>query len=343
MIAIGKVATTALGRRPLLSLISVALIVGGCSHSQSALDPGGPAAEQTAQLWWLMLGLSAIVFVVVLALLGYAIVRASRHAGPGNRPPISDTLFLGVAGVAVPLVILLILMVDTVVVGRSIIVAPTPPQQTVEVIGHMFWWEIRYPDHQVVTANEIHIPYGVPVRVTLTSVDVIHSFWVPQLRGKLDLNPGKTNVTWIQADSPGVYRGQCAEFCGIQHALMGLLVVADPPDQFATWIAHEGQPAAVPTSPALQHGHQVFVTEGCAFCHTIQGVTAAGSTGAVGPDLTHLASRRTLAAATVENTRENLRLWIRQPSAIKPGAKMPPSDLDPQDLDELVDYLESLK
>ena len=221
----------------------------------------------------------------------------------------------------------------------------SPPEPasavTIEVTGHQWWWEVRYPEEQVVTANEIHIPVGRPVRVDMTSADVIHSFWVPELHGKMDMIPGRTDVIWLQTDVPGSYRGQCAEFCGLQHAKMALYVVAEPPETFAAWLDQQRQPAAEPTEPPAQRG-RALAAGLCIQCHTIRtGDAAVG--GSFGPDLTHVGSRRTLAAATLPNTREHLAEWLADPQSSKPGNKMPNLQLDVESVQALVAYLESLR
>jgi cytochrome c oxidase subunit 2 len=219
--------------------------------------------------------------------------------------------------------------------------APAEADDTVvEVIGHQFWWEVRYPQHNVLTANEIHIPAGVPVRVHLGSQDVIHSFWVPELHGKLDMIPGQTNSFWLQADNPGEYKGICAEFCGTQHAKMLFLVVAQPPDEFAAWLEQQQQPAAVPAEPLAQQGLQVFLAAGCVECHAVRGTDA---TGNLGPDLTHIASRRTLGAGILPNNPGNLGGWIADPQHIKPGNLMPDSPLTGEELQALLAYMATLR
>jgi cytochrome c oxidase subunit 2 len=208
----------------------------------------------------------------------------------------------------------------------------------------MWWWEVQYADTSVhdrfTTANEIHVPVGEPVLFLLTSSDVIHSMWVPNLAGKKDLIPGYTQSFWFRADTAGTYRGQCAEFCGHQHAKMAMFIIAEPRDQYQQWVASQRDTAWAPADSVAEHGRQVFMTGTCAMCHSIEG-TSAGSHA--GPDLTHLASRRTIAAGTLPNTRGNLAGWIVDPQRIKPGAKMPPNFLRPDDLDALLTYLQSLK
>jgi cytochrome c oxidase subunit 2 len=215
---------------------------------------------------------------------------------------------------------------------------------SIEVTGKQWWWEVRYQDVDAsnifTTANEIHIPVGVPVTFTLRGADVIHSFWVPNLGGKKDLIPGKVSTVWLQADKPGVYRGQCAEYCGLQHARMAFWVVAEPQDQFNAWRQNQTQTSIPPATDSQKRGQQVFLTSTCVMCHAING-TQAGSN--IGPNLTHIGSRNTLAAATLSNTRDHLAQWIVDPQRFKPGNRMPQNNLSDQDLQALVDYLASLK
>ncbi|MBV8866265.1 MAG: cytochrome c oxidase subunit II [Acidobacteriaceae bacterium] len=215
---------------------------------------------------------------------------------------------------------------------------------TVEVSGNQWWWQIRYvnsdPSQELITANEIHIPVGRPVQIRGLSKDVIHSFWVPNLNGKRDLIPSRTTTEWIEADYPGLYRGQCAEFCGLQHAHMALWVIAEPQEKFNAWMRAQLQPAVSPSDPEKQRGQQVFLNQACVFCHQIRGTSAAGQNA---PDLTHFGSRRGIAANTVPNTKGNLAGWIVDPQSMKPGNHMATIALASNDLQPLIDYLESLK
>jgi cytochrome c oxidase subunit 2 len=214
----------------------------------------------------------------------------------------------------------------------------------VEVTGNQWWWYIRYPNDYasriIVTANEIHIPIGRPVMIRGTSNDVIHSFWVPNLQGKRDLIPSRVTTEWIRADRAGRFRGQCAEFCGLQHAHMALWIVAEPPGQFQAWAAHQLEPAVTPSDPVKQHGQQVFLNSACVLCHSIQGTTAVGQ---VGPDLTHFGSRLTIAAGTLPNSKGNLAGWIADPQSIKPGTHMATVPVKSEDMQPLLEYLESLQ
>jgi cytochrome c oxidase subunit II len=240
--------------------------------------------------------------------------------------------------------ILFVFLIFDVLVGRSITTNPGKGALQIRVTGHQWWWEVQYrdslPKNWVTTANEIHVPVGRPVVFELRSTDVIHSFWPPNLSPKRDQIPGDENSLWFRADSAGVYRGQCAEFCGHQHAKMAFLIIADPPSEFAGWLGRQRDTALTPTDSLARRGKDVFMASPCVMCHAISG-TSAGSR--IGPDLTHLASRRTLAAGTLPNTRENLMGWIVDPQAIKPGVKMPANQLSGPDLVALVAYLETLK
>lgn len=328
-------------------------LLAGCTGRQSVLNPSGPPAERISGLWWLMFWCLIGIFVLVMGALVLAVIHSHRRrrrepaappmsTDPGTERRMSRAV---TAAVGITFVLLMILLVASVVTGRSVSpLSASADALQVEVIGHQWWWEFGYGDPQpqqiVSTANELHIPVGRPVRIRGTSRDVIHSFWVPNLQGKVDLIPGRTSDLWIQADEPGVYRGQCAEFCGHQHAKMAFLVIAEPPEQFDAWLAAQRQPAVVPDTPIERRGQQVFQSSTCPLCHTIAG-TEAGSR--IGPDLTHLASRRTLGGAALPNNRGNLAGWIVDPQQIKPGNRMPPNPLKPEDLQALLTYLESLK
>ena len=323
------------------------LIVSSDAPAQSMVHPAGPAAEEIAQLWWLMLGAFTGVFLLVMVLLVYAISRRSRPMASfetgtipnvGTTPPWGGTGFIVAGGIILPIMVLTPLFIYSLTASARL---RTPTDAlTIRVVGHMWWWEVRYPDSGIVTANEIHIPAGKPVRLELASADVIHSFWVPRLNGKRDMIPGVENVFWIQADEPGVYRGQCGEYCGTQHANMAFEVIALPPAEFGAWLVAKAEIISEPESSTTERGLQVFLKAGCVQCHAIQGTRAVANAG---PDLTHLGSRRTIGGALLPNTRGNLAGWISDPQAIKPGAKMPRSYLNGEDLQSLVSYLESLQ
>jgi len=319
---------------------------------QSALSPAGPNAGSISRLWWLMFIVCSIVFFVVMISLLLSLRRRTAEPvselTPTIEPPREQERRrrnVVISAVTVTVVILFVFLIASYRTGRAI--SSNRPDKTglsIDLTGHQWWWEVRYSDVDAsnifTTANEIHIPVGVPVVFTLHGGDVIHSFWVPNLAGKKDLIPGKVNVIWLQADKPGVYRGQCAEYCGLQHAKMALWVIAEPPEQFNAWRQDQTQTSVPPSTDAQKRGQQVFMSSTCVMCHSING-TPAGSN--VGPNLTHVGSRNTIAAATLQNTREHLAQWIRDSQSVKPGNKMPQHNLSDADLQAVVDYLQSLK
>jgi cytochrome c oxidase subunit II len=314
-------------------------------QSHSVLNPASPQTRTVDRLWDAMYLTAAVVFVLVVAALLWGAFRR-RPADDEPRSPGREQALKTAVGIATGLTILVLLgfLVYDVAVGRQITRNPGPRALQIRVTGHQWWWEVQYrdsiPSNWATTANEIHVPTGRPVVLELRSTDVIHSFWPPDLSPKRDLIPGNVNTLWFQADSSGVYRGQCAEFCGLQHARMGFLVIAQRPDSFALWLASQRDTARTPTDALARRGQEVFLGSTCVMCHAISG-TPAGSR--IGPDLTHLASRRTIAAGTLPNTRGNLAGWIVNPQGIKPGTRMPPNQLDPADLQALLTYLETLK
>jgi cytochrome c oxidase subunit 2 len=322
--------------------LMVAAATAACAGPASMLHTAGPGATRVEHFWWLLFGISAAVFCFVVALVALAVVRRRRpsQGDPGREvEPGWGHRFILVSGVAVPVVILSATFLVTLREMTALAKPLHSTRLTVAVIGHLWWWEARYPNGAV-TANELHIPVGEPVRLELTTADVIHTFWVPQLQTKMDQIPGHTNELWLQADAPGRYRGQCSQFCGLQHAHMIFFVVADPPADFQAWQTRQAQPADAPSTSAAASGLGVFTSNTCAGCHAIRGTTAVAT---VGPDLTHLAERNTLAAGTISNTPTELARWITDPQGVKPGAIMPPTQLSPSDLADLVAYLQSLK
>lgn len=304
----------------------------------TTLDPSGSAAREIAGLWWLLVCLGAVAFVVVVIALVVGLRR--RPADDADERGSASGRWLIGGGVVMPSVLIVVVLVATVASMRDVAGAPSDDAVAIEIVGHQWWWEVRYPDHGVVTANEVHIPAGRDVVLDLRSADVIHSFWVPELAGKMDLLPERSNTLVIDADRPGRYEGVCAEFCGIQHANMGLVVVAHDEQGFAGWLGEQRRRAVEPTDDLSRRGEQLFVTEGCAICHTVAGTEADGRDG---PDLTHAASRETIAAGTRDNTAPNLREWISDPHAIKDGVLMPAVQLDPDELDALVAYVSGLR
>ena len=332
--------------------LALVLLCGGYGP-HSALDPAGPQAVRIESLWWLFFWVCVVVWVLVMAFLLVPVFRRRRGAphtaadAPDIRPePAGErrrTIVVGGA-VGVTVLVLFVLLVGDVVTGRGIHALNDPKPLTIKITGKQWWWEVQYnddlPSNVVTTANEIHVPVGRPVKFELVSNDVIHSFWVPNLHGKKDLVPGHPISTWFQADREGEFFGQCAEFCGLQHANMRLLVVAEPEEKFQAWLAAQRQPAPTPVYESQQKGQQVFLSTTCVMCHTIRGTTAGGR---VGPDLTHVAGRRILAAGAVRNTRGDLAGWVIDPQAKKPGTRMPQNPLNPDQVHALLDYLETLK
>ena len=322
----------------------VALAAAGCGGTQSMLNPVGPQARSIAGLTWWFFGVCAVVYVAVMGALFWAVARRGRPAD--TRPDVDRRLGRVVAGALGLTVLTLVgLTLASVSAGRSLEPPSAKAAVTVDVIGHQWWWDFQYnnedrPIENVDSPNELHLPAGVPVTIRAKSADVIHSFWVPNLRGKRDLIPPNVTYLWIQADRPGVYRGQCAEFCGHQHAHMAFPVVVESMDDFQRWLHAQRQAARPPATDTEKRGQDVFMSGPCVLCHTIRG-TSAGSGN--GPDLTHVSSRRTLAAGTLPNTPDHLADWIADPQAIKPGSLMPPNVMGREDLQALVAYLGALK
>jgi cytochrome c oxidase subunit 2 len=333
------------------ALLMLAALLSACSGAQSALDPKGPKAETLAHLNWLLVITVTVIYIAVISTLFYLLRRASTRRVTFDQTEVADErqrergMARWVAGaVAVVVFILIAFVFVDVSTARSLTRVGGAAPLRIDVVGHQWWWEVKYPDpdphNYAETANEIHVPVGRAVLIKMKSADVIHSFWAPNLDGKKDLIPGHETITWFRADTAGIYRGQCAEFCGHQHAKMAFLIVAEPRDQFEQWLESQRSAASAPTDSLAQAGESVFLGRSCAMCHAVSG-TAAGSH--VGPDLTHVATRRTLAAGTLPNNAENLAGWILDPQIIKPGVKMPANQLDPESLKALVAYLGTLK
>jgi cytochrome c oxidase subunit 2 len=321
------------------------LLLAGCGSKQSALSTASRQSHDIAVLWWWMLGAAAIVFFGAVALLGVSWIRRASRGLPfvGEREAVPQSMVL-VFGIAIPLVALVTLfgVADVYLVGQTSPPDPRSTSMTIDVIGHQWWWEVRYPDANppAVTANEIHVPVNTRVNVVATTADVIHSFWVPAVNRKIDMVPGYRNRVLLDADHTGVFRGQCAQFCGFQHAHMSLELFVQTPAAFHAWLANMSSPPRAPSTAAARAGEHVFMTSQCESCHRIAGTPAQGT---IGPDLTHLASRTTLAADTIPNTPAKLAAWIRNPQATKPGDRMPDLGLPNAKIASLVSYLESLR
>ena len=308
--------------------------------------PESTSGTAIVNLSALVLIVTGAIFVVVAALLVYAIVKFRATAANADREPaqVYGSTQIELAWTIVPVLIVLVLFAATARVIHAIQDAPQPPGAlTVTVIGHQFWWEYQYPQLGVVTANELHIPVSDPARprptvLTLLSADTDHSFWIPQLGGKTDLIPNRVNHMWMDPSRPGIFLGQCAQYCGTQHAKMLQRVSVDSPKDFDEWIRVQREPAI--QDAAAMRGRRIFETTACINCHTVRGTAA---NGRFGPDLTHLMSRATLASGAAENTSENLRVWLSEPDAIKPGSLMPAMKLPDDDLESLVQYMRSLR
>ncbi len=330
--------------------LSVFLIVACPVHADtpmSFLRSSGGQADAILPLTWGMMIISIIVILVITVLLLLGLRRARHFSSLADQRAELAVACGGLAwlylGVGVSTLVLFGTAVWAMVTLANTGAPPGEPAFTIEVTGHQWWWQVRYlsdqPSHIFETANEIHIPVGKPIRVKLVSADVIHSFWVPSLAGKTDLIPGQTNVTWLEASKPGLYRGQCAEYCGTQHAHMALAVVASEPDQFQAWLNSQLGREHQPRPQAAAAGETDFIQK-CGVCHTVRGTPAHGI---VGPDLSHLMQRHTIAAGTLVNNTGNLAGWISNPQAIKPGSKMPQPEISPAQLQRILAFLQTLK
>jgi cytochrome c oxidase subunit II len=324
------------------------LALAGCGGSQDALDPHSHAASDIANLFWVMTAVAFGGLALVTGLLVFAWARRRRRgfrvADPADPHPGERAgwwMVLGM-GVAFPLAVVIALFIvsDWAIIHVTEAPAASGTAMTVEAIGHQWYWEFRYPGTNAVTADEMHIPVRTRINLVATTADVIHSFWVPELNRKIDTIPGQRNRILLYANTTGIYRGQCAEYCGLQHAHMAMLVFAQPKAQFRAWLRRQSAPASPPKTALERRGEDVFQNGACSSCHTIRGTSAGGY---VGPDLTHLASRTTLAGVTIPNTRAYLSRWITDSQHFKPGNDMPDLDLTGSQLDALVAYLESLK
>src|SRR5713101_3248661 len=314
---------------------------GSPPHGTNIFAPASTPAKSIADLSVFVLVITGIIFVVVFALLVYSVVKFRGRAADAGREPaqVYGSTQIELAWTVIPIVIVVVLFLATARVIHAIQDAPRPAVAVeVTAIGHQFWWEFRYPGLGIVTANELHIPVSMPTFLKLLSADTDHSFWIPQLAGKTDLIPNRVNEMWMAPQQTGLFLGQCAQYCGTQHAKMLLRVSVDSPEAFQVWIDAQKQPMIQDEKETA--GRRVFETTACVNCHAVGGTNA---TGRFGPDLTHLMSRRTIAAGSAENTKENLRLWIQNPDAIKPGSLMPAMQLTDADLDALVRYLETLQ
>jgi len=335
-------------------LTTAAFVTQTAASATSATEPLSPTsifapvstpADGIFQLSLFVLAITTAIFVIVVGLMAYAVVRFRRRTDDGVEPtPVFGSYQVELAWTIVPVLIVVALFLATARVIASMQHPPKPPDALdVVVIGHQYWWEYRYPALGVVTANELHVPVSDPAHprptfLTLLSADTDHSFWVPRLAGKTDLIANHPNSMWIDPHETGVYLGQCAQYCGTQHAKMLLRVYVDSREDFDRWIEGQRRPAQV--VGAVAHGRHVFESTACVNCHAVGGTAAQGR---FGPDLTHFMSRDTIASGAAPNTKENLRLWLRDPDALKPGSRMPAMNLSETDVNAVADYLESLR
>src|SRR5262245_35524722 len=343
-----KNASNLAGGRPLRDGAPIARTLPNrrMTHLLNIFAPETTPGRAIVDLSMVVLSITAVIFVVVASLLVYAIVKFRATPANADREPaqVYGSTQIELAWTIVPVLIVVVLFAATARVIHAIQDAPQPANAVVvTVIGHQFWWEYRYPALGVVTANELHIPVSDPSRpqptfLTLLSADTDHSFWIPQLGGKTDLIPNRINRMWFDPQRTGVFLGQCAQYCGTQHGKMLQRVLVDSPEDFATWVEAQRRPAAEDAQAA--EGRRVFETTACINCHAIGGTVA---NGRFGPDLTHLMSRATIASGAAENTPENLRLWLKNPDAIKPGSLMPAMNMTDAELDALVRYMQSLR
>jgi cytochrome c oxidase subunit 2 len=330
-----------------LLLAGVLLAAGLCTATPqdnsvpSIFDPRSTNAESLYRLSNFVLVITGVIFVVVFSLLAYVIVKFRNRATDVGREPaqVYGSTQIELAWTVIPILIVVVLFLSTARVIHAVQDAARPAKAVaVTAIGHQFWWEFRYPELGIVTANELHIPVSTPTYLKLLSADTDHSFWIPQLAGKTDLIPNRINEMWMDPHQVGIYLGQCAQYCGTQHAKMLLRVSVESPEDFEAWVHAQKQPAVQDEKEAA--GRRVFESTSCVNCHAVGGTNG---NGRFGPDLTHLMRRRTIAAGAAENTTKNLRLWIQNPDAIKPGSLMPAMKLSDEDLDALTRYLETLR
>jgi cytochrome c oxidase subunit 2 len=339
----------ALSRHPGLAM---PLLLAGCAGNPSVLNPSGPAAGALSQPTWMFVSVCGVIFVLVTACLLAAIQRGRhRAAAEGVAPRLQHGPERGrwrivTSALIASALVLSVFVAFSYATDRSLIALQTEPTVKVKLTAHQWWWEIRYDDpsaaRSFTTANELHLPLNEPVRIEVTSPDVIHSLWLPNLNGKQDVIPGRSNGLWVTVTKAGTWLGRCAEFCGPQHANMQILVVAEPRGEFEAWQTAQASPSVSPETDQQKRGQAVFASGPCALCHVIRGSPASGYS-ATAPDLTHLASRQTIGAGTLANTKANLGGWILDPQSLKPGVRMPVNALPPDQFQDLLAYLESLR
>jgi cytochrome c oxidase subunit 2 len=335
-----------------LATILTGLILAGCAGSPSTLIPASTNARVITNLMWFFFGIAALTFIIVEGLLLYAALRFRRKGHvdlheEGLPDQTEGNRGLEIAWTIAPAIVLVVIFTISIVALRAVLSQPDTSSNisgdssaiNVRVIGHQWWWEFQYPDLNIVTANEYNVPVNTVVNLTVESADVIHSYWAPQLGGKIDVIPGRSNHTWFKVTETGTYLGECAEYCGTEHAKMHFKVEAETPEQFQSWVKQQQSPSVEMTGDAAK-GEQIFMTLPCGTCHKVRGTKA---NGVMGPDLTHFASRRSFAGSVLEMTPQNLSDWLANPDHMKPGTKMPNLGLTPDKISALVSYLENLK
>jgi cytochrome c oxidase subunit II len=328
--------------RLVLPVAALGLLLVACGDKelpQNSLDPQGPYAQKVHDLARPVFIIAGLVFLLVQGLVIYIAVKFRRRSEDEAPVQVHGNVRMELTWTVIPAAVLAVVGVLT--VGTIVDLDRVPKGEDVvkvTVTGHQWWWEYDYPDHDVVTANELHIPVGVPIAITLESEDVIHSFWPPKLAGKIDVIPNRQNHMTLQADEPGTYYGQCAEFCGLSHGDMRLRVVAHEPGDFEEWVESNTEEAELPEEAEAAAGAALFRAKGCASCHTVKGYAA----GDVGPDLTHLQQRKVFAGAIFDMNEKNMRRWLRNPPEEKPGSIMPNLELTEEEITTLIAYLNTL-
>ena len=308
-------------------------------NALTSMSPASQGTEEIFHLWMISIAIFGLIFLLVTGFVVYSLMKYRWREGEAEPEQVAGQLTVEIVWTVIPMAIVVLLFVLTV---RTMAVADPGPAPAPDLIvtGHQWWWEVRYPKSGLVTANEIHIPTGVPFSVELDSADVLHEFWVAQLARKMTTVPGHPNHIWLEADTPGSYPGSCSEFCGTEHAWMRFTVIAQPPAEFAAWERAQLQPSVLPTEAGAVAGEQLFMQMSCVSCHAIGGTPAHAR---VGPDLTHLAGRIQIGSGVLDNSPDNLRNWLRNPQAVKPGVEMPNFQFTDQQVTVLADYLETLK
>jgi cytochrome c oxidase subunit II len=326
----------------IVRIVLAGIVLSGCIATPSVLNPQSSVASSEADLYNIVLIIAAGVFILVEGGLVFTIIKHRRKRGDTNEPAqVTGNTTLEIIWTAIPVVLVIILFVLTLNTMQAVAAPPASKGDiNVVAIGHRWWWEFDYPDLGIKTADELHIPAGVTVQITLESTDVIHSFWVPQLSGKTDVVPGQTNHTWLNVPGVGIYAGQCSEFCGIEHANMRFNVVVQSAADFQTWVTNQQQPAPAPQTDLEKAGAQIVTQGVCAACHTIDGTAAKA---VVGPNLTHLYSRGIFAGGIAALTDANVKAWVMDSAAMKPGSLMASVHVSQQDIDKVMAYLKTLK